>query len=105
MKFLKDDVIDGIGKNHQTLYDDDVSQNYPNPFSGNSIVKVNLQQAAQLSLEVINLMGQNIYTIDAGTAQSGINNLSIDGSKLTPGIYFYTVRAGETAITKKMIVE
>ncbi|RLC22849.1 MAG: hypothetical protein DRH21_07855, partial [Deltaproteobacteria bacterium] len=33
------------------------------------------------------------------------NTLTIDGSKLTPGIYFYTVRAGETTITKKMIVE
>lgn len=105
LKFLKDDVIDGIGENHQALYDDDISQNYPNPFSGNSIVKVNLRQTTQLSLEVFNLMGQNIYTIDAGIAQSGINNLSIDGSKLTPGVYFYTVRAGKTAITKKMIVE
>ncbi len=105
LKFLKDDIIDGIGENNQALYDDDVSQNYPNPFSGNSIVMVNLRQATQLSLEIINLMGQNIYTIDVGMAQSGKNKLFIDGSKLTPGIYFYTVRAGETAITKKMIVE
>ncbi|MCD4731463.1 MAG: T9SS type A sorting domain-containing protein, partial [Bacteroidales bacterium] len=54
---------------------------------------------------VVNMMGQRVYTVDAGVAQAGINTITIDGTKLTPGVYFYTVRAGETAITKKMIVE
>ena len=105
MTINKLEIWTGVEENNMPIYDYDVMQNYPNPFTGSSIVKVNLRQSAELSLEVVNMMGQRIYTVDAGVAQAGINTITIDGTKLTPGVYFYTVRAGETAITKKMIVE
>jgi hypothetical protein len=105
MTVSKDEVAVGIKDNNSPLFDYDVMQNYPNPFTGTSTVKVNVRKATQLSLEVVNMMGQNVYSFDAGVAQAGMNTLTIDGSILTPGVYFYTVRAGETAITKKMIVE
>lgn len=94
-----------IDENNTPINDYDVSQNYPNPFTGNSTVKVNVRQSTPLSLEVVNMIGQHVFTVDAGIARPGMNDITIDGTKLTPGIYFYTVRAGETAITKKMIVE
>ena len=34
-----------------------------------------------------------------------VDELTIDGSQLSNGVYFYTVRAGEAKVTKKMIVE
>ena len=68
-------------------------------------VKVNVRQSTVLSLEIVNMMGQKVYTVETGIANRGMNEITIDASNLTTGIYFYTVRAGETAITKKMIVE
>jgi hypothetical protein len=105
MTVRKDSVWTSVKENNIPIYDYDVLQNYPNPFTGSSTVKVNVRQSAELSLEVINMMGQKVYTVDAGIAKPGMNTITIDGTKLSPGVYFYTVRAGETAITKKMIVE
>ncbi|OQX75477.1 MAG: hypothetical protein B6D61_10285, partial [Bacteroidetes bacterium 4484_249] len=68
-------------------------------------VQVNIRKAGNLSLEVVNMMGQKVYTVDAGYAKPGMNKIIIDGTKLRPGVYFYTVKAGNAAITKKMIVE
>ena len=82
----------------------DVSQNYPNPFNGTSVVTVKLEKATDLSLEVLNLTGQKVYKINNGKVGAGSHTLTIDASKLSPGVYFYTVFAGEDAVTKKMIV-
>ncbi|MCD4682921.1 MAG: T9SS type A sorting domain-containing protein, partial [Bacteroidales bacterium] len=67
--------------------------------------QVNVHTTTNLSLEVVNMMGQIVQTVDAGVAQPGMNEIIIDGTKLTSGIYFYTVKAGETSVTRKMIVE
>jgi len=81
-----------------------VSQNYPNPFSGNSYVTVSLAEGAELSLEVYTITGQQVILQDYGYT-TGTTTLTINGDKLTPGVYFYTVKAGESKVTHKMIVE
>jgi len=105
MAVNKEEIWTSVEENTIPIFDYDVAQNYPNPFTRTSIVKVNVRQSTPLTLEVVNMMGQQVYTVDAGIANPGMNQITIDGSKLTTGVYFYTVRAGETTITKKMIVE
>jgi len=105
MAVNKEEVWTSVKENSIPIFDFDVSQNYPNPFTGTSVVKVNVRQSTVLSLEIVNMMGQKVYTVETGIANRGMNEITIDASNLTTGIYFYTVRAGETAITKKMIVE
>lgn len=81
-----------------------VSQNRPNPFNGITNIEVNLTESSDLSVEVINVAGQLVFNQQYGKATAGSHNLSIDGSNLASGIYFYTVRAGNSTITNKMIV-
>ena len=96
----------GVGiDNDISFTEDNVSQNFPNPFNNTSVVKVTLEYAANLSLEVYNLMGQKVYEVSAGKVNAGSHNLTIDASEINSGIYFYTVKAGENSATKKMIVE
>jgi hypothetical protein len=97
-------VITGIDTK-QAVSNIEVSQNSPNPFRGESTVFVTVKETTNLSLEVTNLVGQVVYNYDAGVAAPGLNELPINGSNLSSGVYFYTVKAGETAVTKKMIVE
>ncbi|MFH0895155.1 MAG: T9SS type A sorting domain-containing protein [Bacteroidota bacterium] len=95
-----------VGVNeHNENTDSWVTQNYPNPFSNTTTISVNLSKATTLSIDVTNIMGQKIMTINKGNVASGSHNVVIDGSKLTSGVYFYTVRAGENSVTRKMIVE
>ena len=82
-----------------------VSHNYPNPFNETSMVQVNIINSCNLNMEISNIMGQKVYEINKGEVNSGTHFFKIYANKLTPGIYFYTVKAGDTSITKKMIVE
>ena len=105
MKIAKADIPVSIGETSDILTQTDVSQNFPNPFSKSSVVTVMLKEKADLKLKVINLTGQNVYEVNVVNAVSGANKLVIDASGFTSGIYFYTVKAGNSIVTKKMIVE
>ncbi|MBN3035609.1 MAG: T9SS type A sorting domain-containing protein, partial [Bacteroidales bacterium] len=82
-----------------------VSQNYPNPFTNWTMVQVQTLARSDLKVEVTNLMGQMVKEIDMGVVNAGLHNVRIEAADMTPGIYFYTVKVGENAITRKMIVE
>jgi len=106
MKIGRQELIPiGIEENNLPVLSDDVSQNYPNPFSGFSYINVDVRFACTLSLEVTNLVGQKVFEIPASEVTAGTLRLEIDGENLTSGVYFYTVKAGESEVTKKMIVE
>lgn len=104
VKVSKSDLIDGI-KNYKTISQDNVSQNIPNPCNGISKVYVVLDEPCDMSLEVTNMMGQLVYQLPVRHYSTGKNELTINASSLTSGVYFYTVRSGNKAVTKKMMVE
>ncbi len=93
------------GINEQSSNINFVSQNYPNPFNGNTQITVGLLKSCDLSVNVVNMIGQSVETINMGNVAAGNHNIIIDGSKLNSGIYFYTVTAGGNSVTHKMIVE
>ena len=101
---LKDEIVSVNDPDLVNLSDITVSQNYPNPFSGTSVVTVELTESSNLSIEVFNLMGQKVYIYNAGIVGSGVHKLTIDGSNLQSGVFFYTVKADENSVTRKMIV-
>lgn len=82
-----------------------VSQNFPNPVTGTTTFNVNLDKAANVSVEVSNLVGQKLMIMDKGVVSAGAQKFTIDCSSLTSGVYFYTVKQGDKSVTKKMIVQ
>ncbi len=82
-----------------------VSQNFPNPFSGETTISVNLNQASHLNISVSNLLGQQLLLVTSSNSNAGKYSFNVDGSKLSAGIYLYTIKAGNYSITKKMIVQ
>lgn len=83
----------------------EISQNFPNPFNGNTYVGITLSESANVSMEVYSLTGQKVAFSDFGFKTAGQHTLTLDGSQLTTGVYFYTVTAGENKVTRKMMVE
>lgn len=95
----------GVEENAVTFNEDNVSQNFPNPFNGTSSVFVTLDKQATLELVVTNMVGQSVYTVPAQKYNKGRQEIAIDATGLTSGVYFYTVKSGDKSVTKKMIVE
>jgi hypothetical protein len=82
-----------------------VEQNYPNPVNGISKINVYLKNEGDLSLSITNMTGQQLQNQEMTNAHPGVNQFMIDGTQLAPGVYFYTVKSGNSSITKKMVVE
>lgn len=81
-----------------------VSQNVPNPFTNNSVITYNLNETANVSVQIIDVTGKVVATIDEGNQAAGEHNITIDGSTLAEGTYFYTFTAGTYQVTKRMVV-
>ena len=82
-----------------------VSQNYPNPFSNETNVTLYLNQGGDLNLTVVNALGQVVKTANYENLNNGTHNLTIDGSDLTAGIYFYSLTINGYTVTKRMQVK
>lgn len=81
-----------------------VKQNFPNPVNGTTSIRVKVEESANLSLELTNMVGQKVLSQDKGNVNTGSHEFVIDATNLQAGIYFYTVTAGGTKVTKRMIV-
>jgi hypothetical protein len=81
-----------------------VSQNYPNPFSEVTCIKVDLESPGPLRLEVWDITGQQVKDIDKGYVYAGVHRFTVTRDNLSSGIYFYTVRKGSGSFTGKMTV-
>ncbi len=84
-------------------------QNYPNPFNPSTIIKYSLGQASSVKLTFYDVIGREIKEINKGIQQAGFHQLNFDGSRLSSGVYLYSIQAvtpkGEIfKSTKKMIM-
>jgi len=82
-----------------------VSQNYPNPVENLTNVGLNIKKPGNAILEVTNLVGQKLISIEKANLTPGNYYFVIDGSRLVAGVYFFTVKFNKESITHKMIVE
>ncbi len=83
-----------------------VSQNYPNPTkNGYSSIDIIMPQIDQLSIEVYNIHGKLVSTINTEELKIGKHVLKIDLSQQPAGIYIYRVKSlsGRYTDTKKLI--
>ena len=73
---------------------------FPNPTDGSVTIKLGNTNAS--TVEVFNMMGQQVFT----ESVNGRNNVDFDLSHLPAGSYFYRVMDGEAVVaTRKLIVK
>ena len=84
---------------HYTL-----SQNYPNPFNAVTTIHYQLPAAGQVNLEVYNALGQKVATLVDSKQQAGYRSVIWDASKVSSGLYFYKLTAGDFTETRRMIL-
>lgn len=82
----------------------ELSEIYPNPLQTISYVSITLAKAINVDVKLQNLVGQVVSTQNI-TLQTGTHTLQIDGNNLNAGVYFYIVKAGDTSVTRKLVVK
>src|SRR5690554_449756 len=89
---------------NNTLSNLNVSQNFPNPFANETKVLFNLKEASNVSYTVVDLTGKVVANVNEGTTMAGDHEITIDGSSFANGVYYLNITAGESNVTRKMIV-
>lgn len=81
----------------------DFAKVYPNPASTQTTVQFVLNETAAVTIEVVNALGQVVYTNDLSDV-SGIQSVNIDASDLSAGIYMINLKVNDSVITKQLSV-
>jgi M6 family metalloprotease-like protein len=81
-----------------------LSQNYPNPFNPETIINYQIPNNGFVSLKIYDMLGREVSTLINQYQNAGSYKIAFNGSKLSSGIYFYTINAGTFVQTKKMIL-
>lgn len=92
--------------NHNTLlkYMYSLAQNYPNPFNPVTKIKYSLPYLTQVTLKIYDMLGREVTTLVNEEKPAGYFEVEFNGSGLTSGIYFYQLKAGNFAETKKLVL-
>ncbi len=73
--------------------------NYPNPVRSQATIDMDLPERTDVTVEVYNVLGQRVQTIERTMSAGSGQTIQLDGSNFSSGQYFYRVKAnfgGET---------
>lgn len=111
---LKDSITDLIGRHinqsainglHDITFPIDLKANiFPNPCNGITNLVFDLDKAQNISVQLFDINGKLLQTIDTGQTIKGTYNYQIDFSAYNSGIYFIILRTDERRYTQKIIV-
>lgn len=78
--------------------------NMPNPFATRTTIPFSLLQAAEVSLVVSDVSGKLALQQELGMRASGPQQVILAGDQLAPGVYTYTITAGDQRLSRRMVV-
>jgi hypothetical protein len=86
-----------------------MNQNYPNPFTSSTAISYRLPSDSFVSAIVYNVRGQKIKSLINGNQSEGTNFVSWDGrddqgQKVSQGVYFMRLQAGENVSSVRMVL-
>ena len=84
-------------------------QNYPNPFNPATTIAYNIPANATVNITIYDMIGRRIKTLIKNEQATGYRTVVWDGCNdaglpVSPGLYLYTIKAGNYVQTKKMVL-
>lgn len=85
-----------------------LAQNYPNPFNPSTSIRYGIPEDSQVSLMIYDIKGNVIQSLESGSKPAGWYELtwdgqSADGKRISTGIYFARLVAGQYCQVIKML--
>jgi hypothetical protein len=77
---------------------------YPNPASGSVTIEFTLSQQGEVTLEIFDVTGRFVTTIERNLFEEGDNEVNWDASVLNQGIYLLKMTAGDYSAIKRISV-
>lgn len=85
--------------------DIELNQNYPNPFNPSTTISFSLPEAAEVTLRVYNILGQEVaLLVDRQTFSAGNHSVEWNAGGKATGVYIYHLETGTTSKSNKMLL-
>ena len=81
-----------------------LSQNYPNPFMGKTVIKYCLPEEIRVKLGVFNSKKEKIKILVDEIKEPGTYQVEFNPNGFEEGVYLYQLTAGSTVINKEMVL-
>jgi hypothetical protein len=78
---------------------------YPNPFNPSTSIRFILPKLCFVSLKVYDVLGKEVETLINTQKQAGEYTIKWEPRKLSSGLFFYRLHAGEFMETKKVVIQ
>lgn len=69
-----------------------LEQNYPNPFSPNTVIQYSIPEASQVKLTVFDLLGRELKILVNGRQEAGSYQVQFESQGMPAGLHFYCLR-------------
>ena len=78
--------------------------NYPNPFNPSTTISFDLPETADVSVQVLDLLGREVMAIHAQAIEAGASrSIKINASSLSSGVYLYRVFAQGVKVSNSVV--
>lgn len=81
-----------------------LEQNFPNPFNPSTVISFTIQADQQVTLKVINAVGEEVKTLVNNNLSKGTHNIIFNAAGLSSGLYFYRLESNNQVQVKKMML-
>ncbi len=102
--YIKDNPL-GVGEHASNLPSRfQLEQNFPNPFNPTTVIRYQLPKMSHVTLKIYDVLGREVATLVNAKQVAGNHETTFNASKLSSGVYFYSISAGTFTATKKLML-
>lgn len=81
-----------------------LAQNHPNPCRNATTIEWRMPERAAVSLDVFDVSGRQVATLASEVLDPGVHTRELETSGLAGGVYYYHLRVGSFALSRRMLV-
>ncbi|MBK9455737.1 MAG: T9SS type A sorting domain-containing protein [Bacteroidetes bacterium] len=78
---------------------------FPNPVSTTASVEIVLTQTTDLSIELLDILGQSISVLVDDKLNAGSHTFELNRNQLTSGVYTLQITSGKNVVAKNIVIE
>ncbi|MBZ0204455.1 MAG: T9SS type A sorting domain-containing protein [Ignavibacteria bacterium] len=97
-------ILTGVNGNNNLPAEFSLSQNYPNPFNPVTSIEYSIPMNTFVKIAVFDVLGREVASPVNEFKQSGHYVINFNAEKLSSGIYYYRIDAGNYSDIKKMVL-
>jgi hypothetical protein len=95
-------MVTGIAHNDPGV--SGISNVYPNPSTDVSYLDINLSKSENASMQITNVMGQVVRSIDLGKLNTGKNQVSVSTKSLSSGVYSVNIKTASMSVVRNFVI-